>query len=416
VTRWAVLTGEYPPQTGGVSDYTRLVAGGLAAAGDAVTVFAPPAAGADPRDPGVTVRRLPDWFGPRGLAALGRELARRPRPDRILVQYVPHAFGLRGMNLPFCAWLACFRRASVWVMFHEVATPWVRGQPWRHQLLGAATAVMAHLLLRRADRVLVSTPSWEPVLRRFRRRFAPVTWLPVPSNLPGRTDAAAVARARAGFPGGAVVIGHFGTFGTLIAPLLAATLPALLAADPARLGMLIGRGAAGFADNLARAHPALADRLFAAPGLSDEEAADRLRACDLLVQPFPDGVSTRRTSVMAGLALGVPVVTNEGILTEPVWRESGCAALARRPDPSEILAAAAAVLAAPEPTRAELGRRGAEVYEARFGLRRTVEALRGESAGTLPAADQHPVNRNGPRRRDPSTTPGQPSAPPSCGC
>ena len=39
-TRWAILTGEYPPQFGGVSDYTRNVATGLVAAGDVVTVYA----------------------------------------------------------------------------------------------------------------------------------------------------------------------------------------------------------------------------------------------------------------------------------------------------------------------------------------------------------------------------------------
>ena len=29
MTHWAILTGEYPPQPGGVSDYTRLVARGI---------------------------------------------------------------------------------------------------------------------------------------------------------------------------------------------------------------------------------------------------------------------------------------------------------------------------------------------------------------------------------------------------
>ena len=31
---WHILTGEYPPECGGVGHYTRLVARGLAAAGD----------------------------------------------------------------------------------------------------------------------------------------------------------------------------------------------------------------------------------------------------------------------------------------------------------------------------------------------------------------------------------------------
>src|SRR5262249_54504599 len=96
-THWAILTGEYPPQPGGVADYTASVARGLAVSGDGVTVFAP-AAGAGPDVPGVTVRRLAGGFGPRSLAVLGRELDHWP--GRVLLQYAPHAFGCKGMNVP----------------------------------------------------------------------------------------------------------------------------------------------------------------------------------------------------------------------------------------------------------------------------------------------------------------------------
>ena len=41
-TRWHILTCEYPPQSGGVSDYTYLVAKGLAELNDQVHVGAPP--------------------------------------------------------------------------------------------------------------------------------------------------------------------------------------------------------------------------------------------------------------------------------------------------------------------------------------------------------------------------------------
>src|SRR5262249_14239086 len=89
-TRWAILTGESPAQPGGVADYTALVARGLADAGDGVTVYAPRLShGKEHEAPGVSVVRLPDHFGPRGLLALDAALARRPRPDRILIQYVP---------------------------------------------------------------------------------------------------------------------------------------------------------------------------------------------------------------------------------------------------------------------------------------------------------------------------------------
>src|SRR5688572_25550617 len=100
-TRWAIVTGEYPPQSGGVADYTALVARGLADAGDAVAVYAPRHSRGGDDSPGVPVVRLPDHFGPRGLLALDAALARGPRPDRILIQYVPHAYGWKAMNLPF---------------------------------------------------------------------------------------------------------------------------------------------------------------------------------------------------------------------------------------------------------------------------------------------------------------------------
>src|SRR5262249_61488836 len=108
--RWHLITGEYPPQAGGVSDYTRQVARGLARAGDEVHVWAPAAAGAAPADADVSVHRLPGCFGPRALAALDAGLRRMPRPLRLLVQYEPHASGCRAVNLPFCVWLRGERR------------------------------------------------------------------------------------------------------------------------------------------------------------------------------------------------------------------------------------------------------------------------------------------------------------------
>jgi len=94
IPSWQILTGEYPPQPGGVSDYTQLLAAGLAADGADVTVWAPPCEAPAPFTHGrVTVHRLPDCFGARSLRAIDAHLRTLPHPRRILVQYVPHAFG-----------------------------------------------------------------------------------------------------------------------------------------------------------------------------------------------------------------------------------------------------------------------------------------------------------------------------------
>jgi glycosyltransferase involved in cell wall biosynthesis len=146
--------------------------------------------------------------------------------------------------------------------------------------------------------------------------------------------------------------------------------------NPAARLLLIGRGSDEYRDRLAAAEPDLAGRLAAAGVLPAAAVAAHLRACDILVQPYPDGVSARRTSVMAGLANGVPVVTNLGFLSEPLWASAAGVVVAPGPAPDAVAAAVGAVLGISDAARAELGRRAAELYQAAFALDRLIDHLR----------------------------------------
>lgn len=375
--RWAILTGEYPPGPGGVSDYTRLVAEALAAAGDAVTVYAPPGEVLADRG-GVSVVRLPDHFGPRGLLKLDHAIARRPRPDRVLVQYVPHAFGWKAMNVPFVSWVALRARrlAPVWVMFHEVAFPFA-WRPAKYALLGSVNNLMARLLAGAADRVLVSIPGWEPHLRRVCPRMKQPEWLPVPCNVGTAADPTGVAAVRSRYAAepDTQLVGHFGTYAPHVADVLTRALTELLGRRPRARVLLMGRNSDRCRDAFAAREPALGDRIHATGELPPDRLPAHLRACDLLVQPYPDGVSSRRTSVMAGLANGVPVVTNLGPLSEGVWTH-GAVALAAACDPLAV-AERAAHLLADDPARHRTGEKGQALYRDTFALARTVGALRG---------------------------------------
>src|SRR5262249_49631433 len=151
-------------------------------------------------------------------------------------------------------------------------------------------------------------------------------------------------RARIAGDSATQIIGHFGTFGTVYRSLLAKVWPALLGTDGRRKGLLIGRGAATFREELVRQHQALAVQLEAADGLPPEAVSTHLAACDLLLQPYPDGGSTRRGSLMAGLALGRPTLTNLGILSEEIWTSSGAVALAAAFEPEAFLTQAEELL------------------------------------------------------------------------
>ena len=383
-TVWAILTGEYPPEPGGVADYTRRVAHALARAGDTVEVWAPSRAHVLEQEDAVTIHGLTDQFGPRSLVALQRGLANRGEL-RVLVQWVPHAFGMGAMNVPFCAWLAA-RRGQTWVMFHEVNFPLRRGAPLKHNVLAVTTHAMSAVLAVRADRSFVSTPAWRARLHAVAPFAREATWLPIPSNIPesvGEGEAARV-RTRLGVGPRDVVLGSFGTYAPHLAEPLADSLASLLSGDDARVALLMGRGSVAFVKRMLR--PRLASvnggkgsraRVIAAGELPLSDLAAHLASCDAVLQPYVDGVTTRRTTVMAGLALGVPVITNDGPLTESIWRDEPGVALA--PSPEAIAGEAESRLADRAGLR-DLGASGRSLYQRRFSLECTVRILREGSA------------------------------------
>jgi glycosyltransferase involved in cell wall biosynthesis len=370
---WHIVTGEYPPECGGVGDYTRLVARSLAAAGDAVTVWAPWTTLQPPADAGVTVRVLPDRYGLRSLAALSSELEAATSP-RILVQYVPHAFGWKGGNLPFCFWLWLQRARRPWVMFHEVAYPFEVGDRLERRMLAAVNRLMARLVSRAAHRAFVSIPAWRRDVESLAAAGISIQWMPVPTTVPVVRDPAASAAARRRWSTGRPIVGCFGTFGSHLRAQLHACLP-LLATKADCLIVLIGRHGEAMVKELASGHPHLAGCLRATGALTPEEVSVHIHACDVMLQPYPDGVSTRRTSAMAALAHDRALVTTTGVLTEAFWALDHAATLVPADDAAGLASAVAALLADPL-RREQLGARAADLYRRRFDVAHTVHALR----------------------------------------
>jgi len=374
---WHVITGEYPPASGGVGEYTEILAHALAAEGARVHVWAP-AEASDARR--VTVHPVERFHG-AGLRRLDGELDAFPSPRTLLVQYAPQAFGRRGMNVAFCRWvLSRARRGDdVRVMFHEPYVEFTLERPQRN-VLAAATRVMAGLLLRAASVAYVSTPGWERLLRPLApRRLGAMPWLPIPSTVPRADDpeGVAVLRARIGANRpGVHVVGHFGTYGGLIAPLLEPALLAILAPPSTSVALLLGAGGPAFAERLTRAHPSLAGRVHAPGRLPRAALSVHLQACDAVVQPYPDGVSARRTTAMAALANGVPMVSNAGRFTEPQWAAAGIP-LAAVADAGALAAEVLDLLDDP-PRRRHLAAAESDFYLREFSMGRTLRTLLGE--------------------------------------
>lgn len=365
---WHLVSGEYPPEPGGVSDYTQQLARSLAAAGESVHVWTPSPFPVR-QDGSITIHGVPG-FGPRDLREFSAELASSPGPKRLFVQYVAPTFGLRGVNLAFCLWLAERTIEELWVQFHEVAHGFGLHQPVRYNALALVQRWMAQLVANRAQRVFVSVPGWRRQLGRHADRSEV---LPIPSNLPediARLDIASV-RARVG---PAPLVGHFGTYGRFVTELLEPAMVILLRRVPDARFLLLGRGGPKFAEALALSFPDVASRIAAPGALEAASVSTHLAACDVLMQPYPDGISGRRTTAMAGLALGRPIVTTRGHLTEQEWRTSDAVVLLPVGRAAELAEAAIRLLSR-QSEREALGDRGRVWYRDNFSMSRTLRLL-----------------------------------------
>jgi glycosyltransferase involved in cell wall biosynthesis len=375
---WHIITSEYPPQVGGVSDYTGMVAAGLAARGDEVHVWCPAYKTIAKPSDGVVVHPELGQVGSEDLARIGRQLDQFPTPRHILLQWVPHGYGYRSMNLPFCWWLrnrALRHGDQVEIMVHEPYLPF-RLRSVSQSAAAAVHRLMTMVLLRAAKRVWTSIPAWEGKWRPYSLgRSLQFQWLPIPSSIPCIDDAELARTIHQRYAPDRILIGHFGTYGGPIVHMLEQLLRALADDPNSPAVLLMGKGSQEFRDGIVGSIPGLEPRIYATGTLSAADLSSHVAACDVLLQPYPDGVSTRRTSVMVGLSHGKPVVTNMGALSETFWTDTGALALAPAPDANAMLPLLAKLIANPS-ERSRVGNAARNLYRERFDVTHTIDALR----------------------------------------
>ena len=369
-----LVTPEYPPRRGGVADYTRQIATELSRRGERVHVWGPEGSASEPGS-AVTVHTDLGRFRGIDLRRANDRLDAFPSPRRLLVQWVPHGYGWRAMNLPFCLWL--WRRAvagdSIELIVHEpfVAFSGSAG----HYALAAVQRAMMLLLLSAARRVWVTTEAWTPLLEPYlTSRALRIESLPVPSSL-APVDPAAVDGVRARYaPGEKQLVGHFGTHGPLVASVLEGVIPRIAEATASTCFLLIGTDSEQFKSLLLANHTHLAGRVSATGGLDARDLPAHIAACDVLLQPYPDGVTTRRTSTMAGLLARVPIVTTRGALTETLWGNPRSVRLAEVGNDEALARHVLQLLADPAERRRQAAE-GYVLYDRCFDVRHTIAAL-----------------------------------------
>lgn len=365
----AVLVAQLPPELDAVGQYAARLAVGLQARRHEVSLLTQNRYVSDPI-PGVEI--IP-CFAPMEPASVSgiADWVQANRPDWLVVQYNPFSYGRRGFNLELPRRLRALRRSApevrVALMAHEMYVPvenlrfavmalWQRWQCWT--------------LVQAADTVFVSIEPW---IRRVRSRFpaAKVHHLPVWSNIPvaglGRDE----ARARLSIAPETLLIGLFGTLHvsrkfTLARASLEAVRAQGIDARLLHLGPGKERVLAVFSGL-----PVISEGVLPA-----DEVSRRMAALDLALAPFYDGVSSRRGSMMAGLAHGIATVGTDGYATDDMLRQENGRALMLSPAAQpEAFVRNVCQLAQDPDRRTRIGLEGAALYRRAFDADRVIDRM-----------------------------------------
>lgn len=343
-----MVTGEYPPMQGGVGAYTQALARALAATGVPVSVITSRrAAHASDIDGSVPVNAALDgwgWRSPGAIAAHARSIG----AEWIHVQYQTAAFGMHPA-INFAPWL--WRRQGLRVAwtYHDLLVPY---------LFPKAGAGLRRWVTERpaflADVTIVTN---EQDRAQLAGRVSDLHSIPIGSNIQGRTlTAAERARLRRdwGFDDGSLLLAYFGFLNRSKGALtLVESLHRLVAQGrDAHLLMIGERVGASDPTNYAYlqgveeqiAARGLAGRVRWTGRLDDADVAAALNAVDVLVMPYVDGASTRRGTLMAGLANGCAVVTTTPRYPIPEMRD-GQEWLTVPPEAPDAIVAAVARIA-----------------------------------------------------------------------
>lgn len=279
---------------------------------DAILGFTEHLTAALARRPDITAslllrRRRAAWCTDVDDAAVPlHEALRQTRASELALQYNPFSYGHWGAAPGLLAELLAARRhGSLRRLVLVVHEAFVAMPALRYRLMAAVQRRQLGALMSLADVVLATTEAWLPMLESV-RRGTPVAVIPVGSNMPDRRADRAATRTALGASAETLVIATFGM---------------------RRPDQLVGHIAAGLRLALADGHEVVfvslghaSDELplehrrlrIVSPGPQPAvELARLLAGADLFLAPYADGVTTRRTTMMAALQHGLCVVSTE---------------------------------------------------------------------------------------------------------
>lgn len=363
-----ILCPDFPPDRSALADHTAALAAHLAPEAE-VTVITSRHDGVAHGTAGVRVIRCVRSWTVSGMNR-ARQVLCKIQPDWLIIQYVPHMYGRAGINLalPLLLWRWRLDGYRIFLLVHELYLAW-SPRPKR-MIAGLIQRLMLTMCIAAACRVGVSTQVWQEKLQRlFPLWLSHFHHLPSPSNIPLATVSGAqqaAAREQLGLASDSFVVGLFGTLhDSLLLSYALESLSALQARGHRAQLLYVGPARDELASSLDGSEHGLNQQVICTGYAEPAQVSHYLSLMDVLLLPLVDGVSSRRSSLMAALSHRLPVVTTSGPGTDPLLADSAAVLLSPVADRQAFVANVCA-LATDKAWRRQLAEAGEKLYRDHF--------------------------------------------------
>lgn len=298
----------YPPHVCGVGDYTACLVQTLA---KEVSVKVLTTVAQNPDFSTVLVEQAFSLKHPRSILKIVDALKVNP-PDWLILQYDPFSYGMPyGIN-PYLPWMLFLLRKSfpqlrVGIIVHETFRP---VNNFKSALLQFTLTIQLWIVCYFMDAIFIVVESWVTKVNQWFPSKV-IQHLPVSSNISRVTISRNQMRKRLGISSQTIVLGLFGRMHAVRSyEHIILSAKKIIEAGQDILILYIG-----LHPSAARTHLNIFPLIAEGP-LANYEISEYFTAMDIYLAPFNEGVSTRRTSFMAGLQHGLPTVSTYGVYTE----------------------------------------------------------------------------------------------------
>jgi len=313
--RIGILTGEYPPLQGGVGGYCDILAKTITELGHHVFIFSNDRAEA--QAPQIPLTSYANGWGPGSIRAVNQWVQARAL-DIVNLQFQTAAYDMS----PWIHFMPHFINTAFVTTFHDLRFPYLfpKAGPLRDW-------IVMHLARASAGVITTNYEDHSRVEQRHPSQMIPMG-ATVQTAMPTEYSRE-VWRQQAGATDRDFLLGYFGFINhskgvdTLIEAI------AILNTDDLPVKLVFVGGRTGTADPTNASYAAMIDDLIEQRGINaqifqtgfvtEEEIGAYLKAVDVVVLPFRDGASYRRSSLMVAIQHECAIITTQPQIETPAF-------------------------------------------------------------------------------------------------